>query len=42
MATVIRLAQETDAEPMLAIYAPPGPEAELRRTDGVIIEPPRR
>ena len=31
------------AEPMrlLAIYAPPGPEADLRRMDGVIIEPPK-
>jgi oxalate decarboxylase/phosphoglucose isomerase-like protein (cupin superfamily) len=30
------------AEPMriLAVYAPPGPEAELRRMDGVVIEPP--
>ena len=30
-------------EPMriLAIYAPPGPEAELRRMEGVVIEPPR-
>ena len=27
---------------LLAIYAPPGPEAELRGTDGVIVEPPRR
>jgi oxalate decarboxylase/phosphoglucose isomerase-like protein (cupin superfamily) len=31
-------------EPMrlLAIYAPPGPEAELRRMEGVIINPPKR
>jgi len=31
-------------EPMklLAIYAPPGPEAELRAMEGVVIEPPRR
>ena len=31
-------------EPMriLAIYAPPGPEAELREMEGVTIEPPRR
>lgn len=30
-------------EPMhiLAIYAPPGPEAELRAMDGVTIEPPK-
>jgi len=30
-------------EPMriLAIYAPPGPEAELRAMDGVTIEPPQ-
>ncbi|MEW6360222.1 MAG: cupin domain-containing protein [Planctomycetota bacterium] len=27
---------------LLAIYAPPGPEAELRRMDGVKIEPPKR
>jgi oxalate decarboxylase/phosphoglucose isomerase-like protein (cupin superfamily) len=27
---------------LLAIYAPPGPEAELRRMEGVTIEPPRR
>ena len=27
---------------LLAIYAPPGPEAELRRMAGVIIEPPKR
>jgi oxalate decarboxylase/phosphoglucose isomerase-like protein (cupin superfamily) len=34
----------TGEEPMriLAIYAPPGPEAELRGMDGVIIEPPKR
>ncbi len=34
----------TGAEPMrlLAIYAPPGPEAELRQAEGVVIEPPRR
>ena len=34
----------TGDEPMrlLAIYAPPGPEAELRRMDGVRLEPPRR
>jgi oxalate decarboxylase/phosphoglucose isomerase-like protein (cupin superfamily) len=31
-------------EPMrlLAIYAPPGPEAELRRMEGVVVEPPER
>ena len=31
-------------EPMqlLAIYAPPGPEAELRAMEGVRIEPPQR
>jgi len=27
---------------LLAIYAPPGPEAELRAMDGVVIEPPVR
>jgi len=27
---------------LLAIYAPPGPEAELRAMDGVVVEPPRR
>ena len=27
---------------LLAIYAPPGPEAELRQLDGVVIEPPAR
>ena len=27
---------------LLAIYAPPGPEAELRKMDGVTIEPPKR
>ena len=27
---------------LLAIYAPPGPEAELRQMDGVIVEPPKR
>ena len=27
---------------LLAIYAPPGPEAELRAMDGVTIEPPQR
>ena len=27
---------------ILAIYAPPGPEAELRALDGVTIEPPAR
>jgi len=27
---------------LLAIYAPPGPEAELRAMDGVTIEPPKR
>jgi len=27
---------------LLAIYAPPGPEAELRRMEGVVIEPPKR
>jgi len=27
---------------ILAVYAPPGPEAELRAMDGVVIEPPRR
>jgi hypothetical protein len=27
---------------MIAIYAPFGPEAELRRLDGVALEPPRR
>jgi oxalate decarboxylase/phosphoglucose isomerase-like protein (cupin superfamily) len=27
---------------ILAIYAPPGPEAELRAMEGVIIEPPKR
>jgi oxalate decarboxylase/phosphoglucose isomerase-like protein (cupin superfamily) len=34
----------TGDEPMrlLAIYAPPGPEAELRRMEGVVIEPPGR
>ncbi len=32
------------AEPLelLAVYAPPGPEVELRATEGVVIEPPRR
>ena len=31
-------------EPMriLAIYAPPGPEAELRKMNGVVIEPPKK
>ena len=34
----------TGAGPMriLAVYAPPGPEAELRAMDGVVIEPPKR
>jgi oxalate decarboxylase/phosphoglucose isomerase-like protein (cupin superfamily) len=34
----------TGQEPMrlLAIYAPPGPEAELRAMDGVQVEPPQR
>ncbi len=34
----------TGQEPMrlLAIYAPPGPEAELRAMEGVLIEPPER
>ena len=34
----------TGQEPMrlLAIYAPPGPEAELRAMEGVRIEPPQR
>lgn len=34
----------TGDEPMriLAIYAPPGPEAELRAMEGVVIEPPQR
>ena len=34
----------TGREPMrlLAIYAPPGPEAELRAMDGVRVEPPQR
>ena len=27
---------------LLAIYAPPGPEAELREMEGVVIEPPRK
>jgi len=27
---------------LLAIYAPPGPEAELREMEGVVIEPPKR
>jgi len=27
---------------LLAVYAPPGPEAELRAMDGVEIEPPQR
>lgn len=27
---------------ILAVYAPPGPEAALRAMDGVTIEPPRR
>ena len=27
---------------VLAIYAPPGPEAALRGMDGVLIEPPKR
>lgn len=27
---------------VLAVYAPPGPEAELRKMQGVIIEPPKR
>ena len=27
---------------LLAIYAPPGPEAELRQMEGVVIEPPAR
>ncbi|MBM3335023.1 cupin, partial [Candidatus Sumerlaeota bacterium] len=32
------------SEPMrlLAIYAPPGPEAQLRQMEGVTIEPPRK
>jgi oxalate decarboxylase/phosphoglucose isomerase-like protein (cupin superfamily) len=34
----------TGEEPLrlLAVYAPPGPEAELRKMDGVVIEPPLR
>ena len=34
----------TGVEPMrvLAIYAPPGPEAELREAPGVVIEPAQR
>jgi oxalate decarboxylase/phosphoglucose isomerase-like protein (cupin superfamily) len=34
----------TGREPMrlLAIYAPPGPEAELRAMEGIRIEPPQR
>ena len=34
----------TGDEPMrlLAVYAPPGPEAELRKMEGVIIEPSKR
>jgi len=34
----------TGAEPMriLAVYAPPGPEAALRAMEGVVIEPPKR
>ena len=31
-----------DTMVVLAIYAPPGPEAELRAMPGVAIEPPRR
>ena len=31
-----------DTLEMIAIYAPVGPEAELRRMDGVALEPPRR
>jgi len=31
-----------DTMVVLAIYAPPGPEAELRAMEGVVIEPPRR
>ena len=27
---------------ILAVYAPPGPEAELREMEGVLIEPPQR
>jgi len=27
---------------ILAVYAPPGPEAALRAMDGVVIEPPKR
>ena len=32
------------AEPLelLAVYAPPGPEVELRAAEGVVIEPPQR
>ena len=32
----------TDTLEMVAIYAPFGPEAELRRMDGVTLEPPQR
>ena len=34
----------TGQEPMrlLAIYAPPGPEAELRAMQGVVVEPAKR
>ena len=31
-----------DTLEMIAIYAPFGPEAELRRMDGVELEPPQR
>ena len=31
-----------EAMQLLAIYAPPGPEAELRRMEGVAVEPPQR
>jgi oxalate decarboxylase/phosphoglucose isomerase-like protein (cupin superfamily) len=32
----------SEAMRILAIYAPPGPEAELRAMDGVTVEPPER
>jgi len=32
----------TETMRVLVVYAPPGPEAELRKMDGVTIEPPKR
>ena len=41
---VLHSTVNTGTGPMriLAVYAPPGPEAELRAMDGVTIEPPKR